>query len=524
MHRTSRALRRRCKAGAVVALAIIAATPAGAWGHDWQNGDVFVGLLSGQYNVYDNGGTLRETLNQTAAGFAVNCAFDRSSVLHTTAFSLNRVERFLLPHPHSKLADINVVASPPVPAPVPSGPESISFARDGSYYVGFQVGPNSLQKYTGAGTFVRAFAPGSPATLLDLSADQRTLFFTSRSGAAQTQVHRFDVVADANRPDFATLPGTDRTADLKLLPPGDGSGGLLVAQTTNIKRLDGNGNVVKTYDVAGEDSWFGIALDPDGQSFWAQTSLPGNVFRFNIASGAVDRGPLPAAANAFGICVKGTRTAALDNAPPSVSITTPANGATFQQGQVVGAAYACSDDANGTGIAACAGPVPPGGGIDTSTPGPKSFTVNASDVAGNAAGLTHTYTVVAPPPPPPPPGRITARLSFDFKAFRRFTVLTRLQVKGVPAGSLVRATCAFKKKKCPAKARKAFRKRGARGTVSLKKRFVGVRLRAGTKITVRVTKPGMIGAVKILTVRKAKAPAVVERCLPLGSKRPQRRC
>ena len=31
---------------------------------------------------------------------------------------------------------------------------------------------------------------------------------------------------------FANLGGTQRTADLKLLPPGDGSGGLIVAQTT----------------------------------------------------------------------------------------------------------------------------------------------------------------------------------------------------------------------------------------------------------------------------------------------------
>jgi streptogramin lyase len=519
------ALRRRSKLGAIAVLAIMAAAPVAAWGRDWQKGDVFVGLSTGQYNIYDNAGILHETLNQTSVGagnFAVNCAFDRSGVLHTTAFFFNRLERFLLPHPHSKLLpDINTVA----PVPAPSGPESVSFARDGSFYVGHRVGLNSLQRYTGAGSLIRVFSPSNPATLLDLSADQRTMFFTSRSGLARTQIHRFDVVADANLPDFAALPGTDFTADLKLLPPGDGSGGLLVAQTTNIKRLDGNGNVVQQYDVTGEDSWFGIALDPDGRSFWAQTNSPGNVYRFNIASGAVDRGPLPSAANAFGICVNGTRTAALDNAPPTINITTPANGATFQQGQVVGAAYACADDANGTGIAACAGPVPPGGGIDTSTPGPKSFTVNASDVAGNTASLTRTYTVVAPTPPPPPPGRIVVSLSFDFKAFKRFTTLTRLQVKKVPRGSTVKATCAKKKKKkCPGKARKAFTKRRARGTVSLKKRFVGVRLPVGAAITVKVTKPGLIGAVKILRIRKAAAPRVSDRCLPIGKKKPQRRC
>jgi hypothetical protein len=40
---------------------------------------------------------------------------------------------------------------------------------------------------------------------------------------------------------------------LRLLPPGDGTGGLLVADRNNIKRLDGNGIVVQTYDFLGED-------------------------------------------------------------------------------------------------------------------------------------------------------------------------------------------------------------------------------------------------------------------------------
>jgi hypothetical protein len=64
---------------------------------------------------------------------------------------------------------------------------------------------------------------------------------------------------------------------------------------------------------------------------------------------------------------------------------------------------------NGSGLASCAGPVPSGAGIDTSTPGQKTFTVTASDLAGNAASLTRTYTVVAPTPP-----TITASVSFGF--------------------------------------------------------------------------------------------------------------
>ena len=499
---------RRAMRGGVIALAIVLAVPVAASAHDWQTGDVFVGLSDGQYNVYDNAGTLREVLDQTAtAGHrAVDCAFDNSGVLHTTAFDDAKLVRFLLPHAHSKLADVTVGTQP----------ESVSFARDGSYYVGHQANPNSLRRFSGAGTPLANFTPAAPASLIDLSADQRTLFFTDRSGAAAPVIHRFDVATGTDLPDFANVGGGTRTlADLKLLPPGDGSGGLIVAQTTDIKRLDGAGNVLQTYDVSGQDTWFGIALDPDGKSFWAQTSTPGAVFRFNIASGAVDRGPLPSAATAFGICVRGTRLAALDNAPPSIAITTPADGATFAQGQRVTASFACSDDQFGTGIASCNGTVANGAPIDTASVGTKTFKVDAADVAGNTTSLTRSYTVVPVGPPPP---RIVVSVSFRFAASNTQTRFTSLSVKGIPRGSTLTVSCKPKSKrsKCPAK---KFTKKNARGTVKLKT-FIGKKLKKGTVITIQVTKPGMIGAVKLLTIRKRNGPSTATRCLPPAAKRP----
>ena len=379
-------------------LATVAAlllVPAAAGAADWADGDVFVGLSNGTYNVYDNDGTLQETIVQGGGGFAVNCAFDRAGVLHTTAFATDEVVRFLNPHPHTRLTDVTAG----------NQPESIVFARDGSYLVGHQTPGVSLRRFSGAGSPAGTFSPAGPASLVDLSADQRTLFYVSRvPGSSPPRIRRFDVRAGTNLPDFANLGGADRSlGDLKLLPPGDGSGGAIVAQTQSIKLLDGSGRVVREYDRTGEDTWFGIALDPDGKSFWAQTTSPGNVYRFNIATGAVDRGPLPSANNAFGICVRGAPTAALDNAAPSATITTPAAGATFTQGATVLAAYACADDALGTGIRSCDGPVAPGAAIDTATPGSRTFTVTATDNAGNTATATGTYTVVAPPPPTPPP-------------------------------------------------------------------------------------------------------------------------
>ncbi len=86
-----------------------------------------------------------------------------------------------------------------------------------------------------------------------------------------------------------------------------------------------------------------------------------------------------------------------DGIAPTPTITTPADGATFQQGAVVPADYSCVDDLPGQ-LASCSGPVPDGASIATSTVGPASFAVTGTDRAGNTTTVTHSYTVEAPPP------------------------------------------------------------------------------------------------------------------------------
>jgi hypothetical protein len=79
--------------------------------------------------------------------------------------------------------------------------------------------------------------------------------------------------------------------------------------------------------------------------------------------------------------------------PPSVTITTPANGATYTYGQVVDANYSCT--AGGT-LKSCVGTVVSGSAIDTSTVGSgQSFTVTATDTDSQTTTVTNTYNVVA---------------------------------------------------------------------------------------------------------------------------------
>jgi probable HAF family extracellular repeat protein len=81
-----------------------------------------------------------------------------------------------------------------------------------------------------------------------------------------------------------------------------------------------------------------------------------------------------------------------DTTPPQVVIDVPSDGAVFTLGQTINADYTC-DDTGGSGIDTCDGDVPAGTPIDTSTIGAHSFSVTATDLAGNTTTLTHDYIV-----------------------------------------------------------------------------------------------------------------------------------
>lgn len=82
---------------------------------------------------------------------------------------------------------------------------------------------------------------------------------------------------------------------------------------------------------------------------------------------------------------------------PAATVTTPAANASYKLNQVVTASYACTDARSG--IATCIGTVTPGSAIDTASVGAKSFTVTATDQAGNKFVKTVSYTVTDATPP-----------------------------------------------------------------------------------------------------------------------------
>jgi Chitobiase/beta-hexosaminidase C-terminal domain len=87
----------------------------------------------------------------------------------------------------------------------------------------------------------------------------------------------------------------------------------------------------------------------------------------------------------------------IDTTPPVVTITAPVNGTSYKLGAKVIASWTATDALSGINAAlTTSSPVANGKAIDTSTTGSKTFTVTATDNAGNVTIKTATYTVTKP--------------------------------------------------------------------------------------------------------------------------------
>jgi hypothetical protein len=89
----------------------------------------------------------------------------------------------------------------------------------------------------------------------------------------------------------------------------------------------------------------------------------------------------------------------VDLTKPTISVAAPAEGASYEVGERVLADYSCADEPNGSGVDSCEGSVADGSRLDTGSPGENTFTVTATDRAGNTESKGVTYTVVDTKPP-----------------------------------------------------------------------------------------------------------------------------
>lgn len=97
-----------------------------------------------------------------------------------------------------------------------------------------------------------------------------------------TRIQRFNICTGETLPDFNTaqLPDPRGVQQVQALP----DNGLLAANVSVIARFREDGTLVRIYDKPGEDCWAGIALERDGQAFWASSSCHSGVTRFDLSS------------------------------------------------------------------------------------------------------------------------------------------------------------------------------------------------------------------------------------------------
>ena len=244
----------------------------------FQPGDLIVSLEPGPVMWYAPDGTLKRLLLGTEPGTGEGMAFDAAGTLYVTRWCIdsscstgNTVEKY---------------SSMGLPAGrfgtgYDCNPHAILFDRLGAAYVGLAGCSGAIVKVApgGAQTSFPVAPDQQGAFWIDLAPPGCTMFYTSWG----PNVKRYDVCANAQLADFNRAPVPGGVAhDLRVLP----DGGVLVTTGQVITRLDASGAQVQTYEVPEPSLWAGLDLVGDG-TFWAGNYQSSNVYRFDLATGAV---------------------------------------------------------------------------------------------------------------------------------------------------------------------------------------------------------------------------------------------
>src|SRR6266550_1780959 len=305
---------------------------------DWVVGDVFVGVGSGSYQVWHSGNptannptytmqtSTTSPLSDGLGGTTAGCGFDLGYRFFGTNFASTLVDRYSIDNAH------------PIVEQIPSqtgatGAQSVSFDSGKNLYIGYAVGASgglgTIEKWTkdlttGKYTFVTSFSVPVDNThgpgWIDLASDGHTIFYTSQGAT----IRKFDT-STLTASTYATLSGGTVTLyAIRILPPGDGTAGVLVAGQSEVKLVTSSGGVTKI-KFGSNGNLQALTLDPSNPAttFWVGDATSNNFFRYNISTGQKVSLNTGSGTTLGGICVDGGFSAAeLNSLQTSTQSTT----------------------------------------------------------------------------------------------------------------------------------------------------------------------------------------------------------
>ncbi len=251
-----------------------------AGGPEFQSGDILISMKDGTVQWRRHDWTLVKVLTGTD-GQAKGMAWDSSGNLFVTHWTGsgsagNNVARFDRAGDPTGFFGTGYNCNPTATVTDNSGNVYVGQADCGGHILKFDSSGNLVAEYT-----VAVESRGSSHIVLD--PNQCTMYYTSEG----PNVKQFNICSNTQMPDFNSAPLPDPAGgaqEFSLLP----GGGMLISDFGVIARLDSSGKLVSTYNApAGDHCWLGMALDPDGTSFWASNWCESTVVRFGIASGSV---------------------------------------------------------------------------------------------------------------------------------------------------------------------------------------------------------------------------------------------